>query len=269
MTNDYTTVAETWGLPASPEQLTMQYVRYRMASELVPGGAILEVGCGSAMGLSYLQAHARMAVGGDYTMGLLRESRRHLPDANLLRMDAQHLPFRDHSFDVVLMLEMIYYVPDAAAAIAEGRRVLKPGGRLMISVPNPNRPDFNPSPFSTHYPNLGDLTHLLIEGGFDVRVYGGFPVQPETPRDRLFARLRHFAVQRHLIPKSMRAKSMIKRLMYGKLPNLGPVHDGMAPYTAPAELNPNDGYTSAFKTLYAVGIASTARAALRLSSARK
>jgi len=253
LSGDFTTVTETWGLPASPEQLTMQYVRYRMAAELAPGGSVLEVGCGSAMGLPYLKAHARLAVGGDFTMGLLEESRRHVPDADLLRMDAQHLPFCDHAFDVVLMLEMIYYVPDAKAAMAEARRVLRGGGKVMMSVPNPNRPDFNPSPFSTYYPTLGDLTRLFKDAGFDVRVYGGFPVDPATSRDRLLARLRHFAVEHHLIPRSMRAKSMIKRLMYGKLPKLGPVHDGMAEYAAPAELNADDGYTSAFKTLYAVG----------------
>ncbi|TMF94585.1 MAG: class I SAM-dependent methyltransferase, partial [Chloroflexi bacterium] len=93
MTGDYTTVTETWGLPASPEQLAMQYFRYRMGAELGEGGTVLEVGCGSGMGLPYLQEHASVTVGGDYTMGLLREARRHLPDANLVRMDAQHLPF--------------------------------------------------------------------------------------------------------------------------------------------------------------------------------
>lgn len=256
MTTDYTTVTETWGLPASPEQLTMQYVRYRMASSLTPGGAVLEVGCGSAMGLSYLEEHSRLTIGGDFTMGLLRESRRHLPKAKLVRMDAQHLPFGDGVFEVVLMLEMIYYLDDAKAAMSEARRVLRPGGRVMMSVPNPDRPDFNPSPFSTHYPNLGDLTRLFRDAGFNVRVYGGFPVDPATARDRVLARMRHFAVERHLIPRSMRAKSMVKRLLYGKLPKLGPVHDGMAEYVPPAELHVGDGYTSAFKTLYAVGVAS-------------
>ena len=255
MTSDYTSVSETWGLPASPEQLAAQYFRYRMGAELSPGGVVLEVGCGSGMGLPYLQAHSSIAVGGDYTLDLLREARRHLPDAPLVRMDAQHLPFHDRVFDAVLLLEMIYYVADQEGAIAECRRVLKPGGKLMVSVPNPNRPDFNRSPFSTRYPNLGELADLLAANGFVVRTYDDFPVDPATMRDRVLGPVRSAAVRLHLVPRSMRVKSLVKRMLYGKLPKLGAVHDGMAQYRAPTELNPAAKYTSAFKTLYAVGVA--------------
>ena len=233
----------------------MMYVRYRMAAELAPGGAVLEVGCGSGMGLPYLRAHASIAVGGDYTMGLVREARGNVPGAMLMRMDAQHLPFAQASFDVALMLEMVYYIPDLDAAVAECRRVLKPQGRLMISVPNPDRPDFNPSPFSLHYPNLGELSAMLRRHGFTVTTYGGFPVEPANAREHVLAPLRHFAVRYHLIPRSMRAKSILKRLLYGKLPNLGAVRDGVVPYAAPTRLAEGTERTPGFKTLYAVGVA--------------
>jgi SAM-dependent methyltransferase len=233
----------------------MQYFRYRMAAELVPGGAVLEVGCGSGMGLPYLQAHSPLVVGGDYTMALLVEARRHLPDANLVRMDAQRLPFRDHSFDAVVMLEMIYYLADQEAALAECRRVLKPGGKLMVCMPNRDRPDFNPSPFSTRYPNLREINSLFAAAGFDVRVYGGFAVEAASSRDRFLGPVRHLAVRYRLIPDSMRAKSMIKRILYGKLPTLGAVHDGMADYTDPVELEASSGSDDRYKNLYAVGIA--------------
>ena len=50
----------------------------------------------------------------------------------------------------------------------------------MISVPNPDRPDFNPSPFSLHYPNLGELSAMLRRHGFTVT---GFDVdQSKTGR---------------------------------------------------------------------------------------
>ncbi len=257
MTSDYTTVTETWGLPASPEQLAMQYFRYRMGADVGRGGSVLEIGCGSGMGLPYLRAHCRMTTGGDYTMGLLREARHHLPDANLVRMDAQHLPFRDHVFDAVLMLEMIYYVTDQEMAFAESRRVLKPGGELMVCLPNRNRPDFNPSPYSTRYPNLGEISSMLRSAGFEVRVYGAFAVEAASSRDRFLAPARHFAVRYRLIPSSMRAKSMMKRMLYGKLPTLGAVHDGMAAPTEPVELDASAESDDRYKNLYAVGVAAS------------
>ncbi len=253
MSGDYTTVTETWGLPASPEQLAMQYFRYRMAADLSPGGTVLEVGCGSGMGLPYLQAHSRMVLGGDYTMALLREARQHLPDAQLLRLDAQRLPFGDQTFDAVLMLEMIYYLTDQDAALFECRRVLKPGGKLMVCLPNRDRPDFNPSPYSTRYPSASEIATQLSAAGFDVRVYGGFGVENGPSRDRLLGPIRHVAVRYNLIPGSMRAKSMIKRLLYGKLATLGAVHDGMAGYADPIELETTQGPHRQYKNLYAVG----------------
>lgn len=255
-TTDFTTVTETWGLPASPEQLAMQYFRYRMAADLSANRDVLEIGCGSGMGLPYLGERARFVVGGDYTMDLLREARAQLPKASLVRMDAQHLPFRHQSLDVVLMLEMIYYVADQNAAFAECHRVLKPGGALMVCVPNPDRPDFNPSPFSTRYPGAAELAELFERNGFDVRVYGGFPIEAASPRDRVLAPIRHFAVRYHLIPSSMRAKALVKRVLYGRLPTLGAVHDGMGSYSDPVELDPARGPHRGFKNLYAVGKAS-------------
>jgi ubiquinone/menaquinone biosynthesis C-methylase UbiE len=255
VTADFTTVTETWGLGASPEQLAMQYFRYHMASELAPGGAVLEVGCGSGMGLPYLRAHAGMVVGGDYMMPLLREGRAHVPDTPLVRMDAAHLPFLDRSFDAVLMLEMIYYLADQAAAVAEGRRVLKAGGKLMVCLPNRDRPDFNPSPFSTRYPNADEVAALFEQAGFDARVYGAFAVEEESRRDRMLGPLRHLAVRYRLIPNSMRVKAMVKRVLYGRLPTLGAVHDGMADHTEAFALEPSGASDQRFKNLYAVGVA--------------
>ncbi len=253
MTGDYTAVTETWGLPATPEQLAMQYFRYRMAADLSPGGAVLEVGCGSGMGLPYLQAKSRMAVGGDYTMALLREARGHLPDTPLVRLDAQRLPFLDRTFDAVLMLEMVYYVADQEAAFSECRRVLKPGGKLMVCLPNRDRPDFNPSPYSTRYPNVPEIAKLLSKAGFDARVYGAFSVEAASARDRVLGPIRHVAVRYSLIPGSMRAKSMIKRILYGTLPTLGAVHEGMADDADPVELDASSGPDRRYKNLYAVG----------------
>lgn len=231
----------------------MQYCRYRMASDLVDGRSVLEVGCGSGMGLPYLAPRVSLIVGGDYTMALLSEARNQVPGVPLARLDAHSLPFLDASFDVVLMLEMVYYLSDPDAAFAECRRVLRPGGALMICLPNRDRPDFNPSAFSFQYPNVPELADLFRRHGFTVRTYGGFPVQATSSRDRALAPVRRFAVRHGLIPRSMRAKAMVKRLLYGPLPRLGAVRDGMAKYDEPVELDPAAGANPDFKNLYAVG----------------
>jgi len=253
LSRDYTTVTETWGLAASPEQLAMQRFRYRLGAELAAGRDVLEIGCGSGMGLPYLGRRAARVVGGDYTMGLLREARQHLPAADLVRMDAQHLPFLDGSLDVVLMLEMIYYVADQDAAIAECRRVLRPGGKLLVCVPNPEREDFNPSPFSTRYPTAAMLARLLHDHGFDAEVAGAFMVQPTSDRERLLARARHVAVRYRLIPSSMRMKALVKRVLYGRLPKLGEVQDGAADGEVLVPVENAGGPVRQFKNLYAIG----------------
>ena len=77
----------------------------------------------------------------------------------------------------------------------------------------------------------------------------------ELTHDRLIEPIRGIAVRFHLVPRSMRMKAMVKRILYGNLPRLGAVHDGMATFAEPTELDTAVKYTSAFKTLYAVGVA--------------
>src|SRR2546430_8358726 len=124
----------------------------------------------------------------------------------------------------------------------------------MVCVPNPQRPDFNPSPFSTHYPDTDDLARLLESNGFDAEVSGAFRVEAASSRDRVLAPIRHFAVRYGLIPDSMRMKSMVKRVLYGPLPKLGAVHEGMADGEQLARVDAGNGSPGTeFKNLYALG----------------
>jgi ubiquinone/menaquinone biosynthesis C-methylase UbiE len=53
------------------------------------------------------------------------------PDAQVVRASADALPFPDASFDAVVSTMVLCTVPDPVAAVAEVRRVLRPGGRLL------------------------------------------------------------------------------------------------------------------------------------------
>jgi SAM-dependent methyltransferase len=52
-----------------------------------------------------------------------------------VRARAEQIPFSDAQFDLVICTQVLEYVPDPAAAIAEIHRVLRPGGSLLLSVP--------------------------------------------------------------------------------------------------------------------------------------
>ena len=250
---DYTAVTETWGLPASSEQIAMAYARYALAGDLVEGNRVLELGCGTGLGLDYLKRRgARIVVGADYSLKLLLDARRHVTEAHLVRLDAQTLPFADACFDVVLMLEMAYYLPDLDRALSEVMRVLRRPGRLLVVEPNPQRVDFNPSPLSTWYPNAVELVALLGKYANEVRLLAGFPIDDKSGRDRVFAPLRHFAVRRGLIPRSMRGKAIIKRLLYWRLRRLSGIYPGMTDQTSLVEIDPRTNESNRFANLYAL-----------------
>ncbi|MDD4163002.1 MAG: class I SAM-dependent methyltransferase, partial [Methanothrix sp.] len=53
---------------------------------------------------------------------------------------AEELPFRDESFDFVLMMTAICFLEDPLQAVAEAKRVIRPGGRIIIGMIDPNSP---------------------------------------------------------------------------------------------------------------------------------
>jgi ubiquinone/menaquinone biosynthesis C-methylase UbiE len=97
------------------------------------GEQVLDVGCGNGGYLGTLRArgHRGLLCGADLSVGMLRSARR-ATDGPLLVSDAQALPFADDAFDVALAMHMLYHVPDRGTAVAELRRVLRPGGVALV-----------------------------------------------------------------------------------------------------------------------------------------
>ncbi len=85
---------------------------------------VLEVGCGLRLYESYCRGLEYVGVDVDVAVR-----------PNILA-DAARLPFRDHCFEAVIMLDSLEHVVDADAAVRECVRVLKQGGRLLITTPN-------------------------------------------------------------------------------------------------------------------------------------
>ena len=149
---DYSLLTEVPGSLASSEQIQRMVTRYRFARDYCCGKDVLEVACGSGQGLGTLAESARTVVGGDYMENLLRRAQSHYGSRMpLLRLDAQTLPFRRETFDVVILYEAIYYLEEPARFVAECKRILRPGGYVLICQPNKSLPDFHPSPHSFRY----------------------------------------------------------------------------------------------------------------------
>ena len=98
-------------------------------------GRVLEVAIGTGLNLPHYPAGTTMT-GVDLSPEMLAIARQRAADLGLsvdLRVrDAEHLPFQDSSFDTVVCALALCSIPRPAAAIDEMRRVLVPGGRLLL-----------------------------------------------------------------------------------------------------------------------------------------
>jgi ubiquinone/menaquinone biosynthesis C-methylase UbiE len=184
-----------------PDELAPPELELR--SEFLRGGLsggerVLDLGCGAGEFIAVAaQAGAAQVVGADVAEAALARARRRLPagDLRVVPFDGP-LPFTDNAFDVVWASEVIEHVADTARWLSEVRRVLAPGGRLLITTPAHGRLRLliggierysDPLGEHLHLYTAGSLRRLLEEFGFaavTVRGSGG----PPGLRRRLWAR---------------------------------------------------------------------------------
>ncbi|OVE82409.1 hypothetical protein BVY04_01000 [bacterium M21] len=174
-------------LPGNPFPLETHAViqtRYFLAGELATGKDLLEVGCGSGIGISYLANKAKTYTGGEHSEENLEFIQRtHGSQFHVEKVDAHDMPFDDNSFDVVVALAMVYYL-DLKVFLKEVSRVLRPGGTLFFCTSNHDVPGFVPAPFTTGYYSVPVLKSLLAGEGWRAEFQGAFP----APGGSLFRR---------------------------------------------------------------------------------
>ena len=179
----------------------------------VAGRHVLEVGCGAAQAGRWLVSQGARVTAFDVSMGQLRQSRAldartGIAVPSLVQADAQQLPFRDASFDLVASaFGAIPFVADSRGTLGELARVVRPGGRVVFSVTHPIRwafPDdpgpagltvrqsyFDRTPYVEqdatgvavyveHHRTLGDRVRDLVAAGLVLEDL----VEPEWPEDR-------------------------------------------------------------------------------------
>jgi ubiquinone/menaquinone biosynthesis C-methylase UbiE len=112
--------------------------RLLAVAALRAGEQVIDVACGTGL-VTFAAAAAvgatGMVIGTDLSDHMVELAAQHAPpNVRIARMDAEKLDFPDATFDVALSSLGLMYVPDTDRAIAEMRRVLKPGGRAAVAV---------------------------------------------------------------------------------------------------------------------------------------
>lgn len=95
----------------------------------VQGTKVLDLGAGTGRHLRALDARGAWVVAGDLRPEV------HAASGGVVQLDAHHLPFRDASFDLVVVSEVLEHVPAPLLVLRECARIVGPGGRVIVSVP--------------------------------------------------------------------------------------------------------------------------------------
>jgi SAM-dependent methyltransferase len=105
-------------------------------------GCILEDGCGVGMYVEHISPFGGKVIGLEYDFERAAEARRN--SSHIINAAGEALPLPPATFDLILSHEVLEHVQDDRAAVREMIRVLRPGGRLVLFVPNRGYP------FETH-----------------------------------------------------------------------------------------------------------------------
>ncbi|MGP3918808.1 methyltransferase domain-containing protein [Nonomuraea sp. 10N515B] len=139
--NDYDGFAEAYSAETENSIMNEYWARSSILALVgdVAGRRVLDAGCGSGPLSAALRDRGAVVTGIDSSAGMLARARRRLgDDAALHVVDVRDpLPFADGAFDDVVASLVLHYLEDWGPTLAEMRRVLRPGGRLIASVNHP------------------------------------------------------------------------------------------------------------------------------------
>jgi ubiquinone/menaquinone biosynthesis C-methylase UbiE len=206
--NDYDSFAESYSADNESNLLNSYYERPAMIALAgdVDGHRVLDAGCGAGLLSASLRARGAVLTGFDASPAMVELARRRLGnDVSLHVADlAAPLPFDDVEFDDVVMSLVLHYLADWTAPLSELRRVLRPGGRLILSVNHPavyklNHPHadyFALTEYSEEHTFDGQdvvltywhrplhaMTDAFADAGFRIAVVSEPPFAVDTPRD--------------------------------------------------------------------------------------
>jgi ubiquinone/menaquinone biosynthesis C-methylase UbiE len=116
----------------------MHLKAYEEAATYAVGRDVLDVGCNTGYGTVQMMGGARRVVGVDVSPRAIETARRRAQEGvpEFVVTEGRDLPFADASFDLVTSFQVLEHVPDAPALLGELRRVVRPGGTIILTTPN-------------------------------------------------------------------------------------------------------------------------------------
>jgi SAM-dependent methyltransferase len=177
--------------PRDPEPWAFRERRALLEAELAPGERVLDLGCGAGRFLAVIREAGGDAVGVELAEAAAERARANVPgaDVRLVAPDGS-LPLGHGEVDLVWCSEVLEHIPDAEATLHEVRRVLRRGGRLLLTVPFHGRAQaalIGLTRFDAHFDPRGQhvrfftarsLGRILDATGFapvQIRARGGVP----------------------------------------------------------------------------------------------
>jgi SAM-dependent methyltransferase len=121
-------------LPRDPEPYEWERRRALLLSEVRAGERVLDLGCGAGRFLTALGEAGADPAGVEIAEAAAERARATGIEVRLVEPDGT-LPYGHGEFDLVWCSEVLEHVPDVGAMLFEARRVLKRGGRLLLTVP--------------------------------------------------------------------------------------------------------------------------------------
>lgn len=207
---DYDEFADAYSADNEVNLINGHYERPAMLSLAgeVDGRRILDVGCGSGPLSAALRDKGAIMSGFDLSTAMIDLARRRLgEDADLIVADlAKPLPYAEAAFDDVVASLVLHYLEDWTEPLAELRRVLKAGGRLILSVNhpivytalNPDAEYFDVAEFTFDAEHAGRtviytnwhrplqaMSDAFTAAGFRISVISEPPIAPDTPSELL------------------------------------------------------------------------------------
>lgn len=158
------------GIPEENYWFRRHEVVYEALVDRCRDVVVLEAGCGEGYGADLLAGVARTVLGLDYDAPTAGHAARRYPRLGVARANLVALPVRDGAVDVVVSLQVVEHLWEQERFLRECRRVLRPGGALLVSTPN--RTTFSPgrdtplNPFHTRELSGPELAGLVEEAGF-------------------------------------------------------------------------------------------------------